>query len=81
LPVKVAAAVDDELTISMMVFMDQVRPDVIIHIAAQPSHDRAAASPFLDLEVNALGTLHLLEAARIAQEADRHAVWLERSAA
>src|SRR5262249_39139609 len=39
-------------------------PDLIIHAAAQPSHDRAAAIPFLDFEVNALGTLHLLEAAR-----------------
>ena len=37
---------------------------MIIHTAAQPSHDRAAAIPFLDFEVNALGTLHLLEAAR-----------------
>ena len=39
-------------------------PNLIIHTAAQPSHDRAAAIPFLDFEVNALGTLHLLEAAR-----------------
>jgi CDP-paratose 2-epimerase len=41
-----------------------LRPDVIVHTAAQPSHDRAAAIPILDFEVNALGTLHLLEAAR-----------------
>ena len=41
-----------------------VRPDLIVHTAAQPSHDRAAAIPFLDFEVNALGTLHLIEAAR-----------------
>src|SRR5580692_9401302 len=44
--------------------MKELRPDLIIHTAAQPSHDRAAAIPFLDFEVNALGTLHLLEAAR-----------------
>jgi CDP-paratose 2-epimerase len=44
--------------------MEELRPDLIIHTAAQPSHDRAAAIPFLDFEVNALGTLHLLEAAR-----------------
>jgi CDP-paratose 2-epimerase len=44
--------------------LDELRPDLIIHTAAQPSHDRAAAIPFLDFEVNALGTLHLLEAAR-----------------
>jgi CDP-paratose 2-epimerase len=40
------------------------RPQVIIHAAAQPSHDRAVAIPFLDFEVNAVGTLNLLEAAR-----------------
>jgi CDP-paratose 2-epimerase len=44
--------------------MQELRPSLIIHTAAQPSHDRAAAIPFLDFEVNALGTLHLLEAAR-----------------
>ena len=44
--------------------IDELKPDLIIHTAAQPSHDRAAAIPFLDFEVNALGTLHLLEAAR-----------------
>lgn len=44
--------------------METLRPDLIVHTAAQPSHDRAAAIPFLDFEVNALGTLNLLEAAR-----------------
>ena len=46
--------------------MAELRPDVIIHTAAQPSHDRAAAIPFIDFEVNAVGTLNLLEAARQA---------------
>lgn len=41
-----------------------LRPDVIIHTAAQPSHDRAAAIPFDDFDTNAGGTLNLLEAAR-----------------
>jgi CDP-paratose 2-epimerase len=41
-----------------------VRPDCIVHTAAQPSHDRAAAIPFADFETNALGTLNLLESAR-----------------
>lgn len=41
-----------------------VRPDAIIHTAAQPSHDRAAAIPFDDFDTNAVGTLNLLEAAR-----------------
>jgi CDP-paratose 2-epimerase len=40
------------------------RPDLVIHCAAQPSHDKAAAIPFLDFEVNANGTLNLLEATR-----------------
>ena len=48
----------------VLALLAEVRPDLIIHTAAQPSHDRAAAIPFLDFEVNALGTLHLLEAAR-----------------
>ena len=37
----------------------------IIHTAAQPSHDWAAREPFVDFEVNANGTLNLLEAFRI----------------
>ena len=44
----------------------EVRPDVIIHAAAQPSHDRAAAIPFDDFDTNAVGTLNLLEATRRA---------------
>jgi CDP-paratose 2-epimerase len=40
------------------------RPTAIIHCAAQPSHDLAASMPFEDFEVNALGTLNLLEATR-----------------
>lgn len=39
-------------------------PDLVIHCAAQPSHDKAAQIPFLDFEVNATGTLNLLEATR-----------------
>jgi CDP-paratose 2-epimerase len=40
------------------------RPDLIIHCAAQPSHDLAKDRPFEDFEINAGGTLNLLEAAR-----------------
>ncbi|MEK7239445.1 MAG: NAD-dependent epimerase/dehydratase family protein [Gemmatimonadota bacterium] len=40
------------------------KPDAIVHAAAQPSHDRAAAIPFDDFDTNAVGTLNLLEAAR-----------------
>lgn len=41
-----------------------VKPDAIVHTAAQPSHDRAAAIPFDDFDTNAVGTLNLLEATR-----------------
>tara|TARA_Y100000385_G_scaffold262790_1_gene294726 strand:+ start:2525 stop:3565 length:1041 start_codon:yes stop_codon:yes gene_type:complete len=40
------------------------KPDVIVHTAAQPSHDLAASRPFDDFDVNAVGTLNLLEATR-----------------
>src|SRR5690348_12744908 len=40
------------------------RFDLIVHCAAQPSHDKAREIPILDFEVNALGTVNLLEAAR-----------------
>lgn len=42
----------------------QIKPSVIVHAAAQPSHDRAAAIPFDDFDTNAVGTLNLLEATR-----------------
>ncbi len=42
----------------------RVRPELIVHCAAQPSHDLAARRPFDDFEVNAVGTLNMLEAAR-----------------
>lgn len=38
--------------------------DLIIHCAAQPSHDKACQIPLLDFDVNAVGTLNLLEATR-----------------
>ncbi|HAB38443.1 MAG TPA: NAD-dependent epimerase [Rhodobacteraceae bacterium] len=41
-----------------------IKPDAIVHTAAQPSHDRAASIPFDDFDTNAVGTLNLLEAAR-----------------
>jgi len=38
--------------------------DLVIHTAAQPSHDWAAKEPFTDFTINAQGTLNLLEATR-----------------
>ena len=42
----------------------EVGPELVIHTAAQPSHDWAARDPQTDFGVNALGTLNLLEACR-----------------
>ena len=42
----------------------KIKPDAIVHTAAQPSHDKAASIPFDDFDVNAVGTLNLLEATR-----------------
>lgn len=44
--------------------VEDIRPDAVVHTAAQPSHDRAAAIPFDDFDTNASGTLNLLEAVR-----------------
>jgi CDP-paratose 2-epimerase len=57
-------AIDIRNRDAVLALVAEARPDVIVHTAAQPSHDRATTIPFLDFEVNALGTLHLLEAAR-----------------
>jgi len=37
---------------------------LVIHVAAQPSHDWAAKEPFTDFSINANGTLNMLEATR-----------------
>jgi len=47
-------------------FIAKLKPTAIVHTAAQPSHDLAASRPFDDFDVNAVGTLNLLEAARRA---------------
>ncbi|AWA29774.1 NAD-dependent epimerase [Flavobacterium magnum] len=49
---------------SVLQFIEKHKPEVIVHTAAQPSHDLAASRPFDDFDVNALGTLNLLEACR-----------------
>ncbi len=38
--------------------------ELVIHTAAQPSHDWAAREPFTDFDVNAVGTLNLIENTR-----------------
>jgi len=52
--------------VGILNLLEVLKPDVIVHTAAQPSHDRAAAIPFDDFDTNAVGTLNLLEAARRA---------------
>lgn len=49
---------------AVMRLFEEIRPDVVIHCAAQPSHDLAARMPFEDFDTNAGGTLTLLEATR-----------------
>ena len=51
-------------TSKVLELIQEIRPHAIIHTAAQPSHDLAASRPFDDFDVNAGGTLNLLEAAR-----------------
>ena len=44
--------------------LSRLRADAVIHCAAQPSHDLASTIPFDDFDINAAGTLNVLEAAR-----------------
>jgi CDP-paratose 2-epimerase len=48
-----------------LALIQELRPDVIVHTAAQPSHDLAAQIPFDDFDTNAVGTINLLEATRL----------------
>lgn len=52
---------DREQVLSL--FREQ-RPDLVVHCAAQPSHDKAKEIPLIDFDVNAVGTVNLLEATR-----------------
>lgn len=45
-------------------FRDEGPFDLIVHAAGQPSHDLAARRPLDDFDVNAVGTINLLEATR-----------------
>jgi CDP-paratose 2-epimerase len=49
---------------AMLRIVEVERPELVVHCAAQPSHDLAARRPFDDFDVNAGGTLNLLEACR-----------------
>lgn len=56
--------VDIRDRLSVLNLLEEVKPDAVVHTAAQPSHDRAAAIPFADFDTNAVGTVNLLEATR-----------------
>lgn len=49
---------------AVLKLISDLKPDAIVHAAAQPSHDKAAAIPFDDFDINAVGTFNLLEATR-----------------
>jgi CDP-paratose 2-epimerase len=49
---------------SVVEFVAKMKPAAVVHAAAQPSHDLAASRPFDDFDVNAVGTLNMLEALR-----------------
>ncbi len=53
---------DRDAVLGLVAGLDRL--DLVIHTAAQPSHDWAAKEPFTDFDVNAVGTLNLLEAVR-----------------
>jgi CDP-paratose 2-epimerase len=59
-------AVDIRDRAKVIQLLKDLRPDAVVHTAAQPSHDLAASRPFDDFDVNAVGTLNLLEAVRQA---------------
>src|SRR5687767_6601591 len=62
----VAADIRDRPAMAKLI--DDTRPDLIVHAAAQPSHDLAASRPFDDFDVNAVGTLNMLESTRLARD-------------
>src|SRR5690242_10853690 len=55
----------DEAGVRRVFEENRARIELIVHTAAQPSHDWAARDPQTDFTVNANGTLNLLQAARI----------------
>jgi CDP-paratose 2-epimerase len=57
----------DADAIARVIHRHATRLEVVVHAAAQPSHDWAASDPQTDFTVNANGTLNMLEAVRHAQ--------------
>jgi CDP-paratose 2-epimerase len=61
---------------ALMPLIHEIGPALVIHCAAQPSHDKARDIPLQDFDVNAVGTLNLLEATRLSA---RDAVFIHMS--
>ncbi len=61
---KLISNVDIRDRSEILELIPQIKPDAIVHTAAQPSHDRAALIPFEDFDTNAVGTFNLLESLR-----------------
>ncbi|MCX6128319.1 MAG: NAD-dependent epimerase/dehydratase family protein [Proteobacteria bacterium] len=59
-----AIDIRDEAAINALFQKHKGLVDLVVHTAAQPSHDWAAREPLTDFSVNAQGTLVLLEATR-----------------
>lgn len=51
---------------AVLSLFETLKPDAVVHAAAQPSHDLAARMPFEDFDTNAVGTLNIVEAMRRA---------------
>lgn len=60
-------AIDIRDRAAVLALWRTVKPEFVIHCAAQPSHDLAASRPFDDFDVNAVGTMNVLEATRLVR--------------
>jgi CDP-paratose 2-epimerase len=61
---KLYADIDIRDREKILKIIPDIKPNAIVHAAAQPSHDRAAFIPFEDFDTNAVGTFNLLESLR-----------------
>ena len=66
LPKGVGLEVIDIRSPELLAALERLRPEAILHLAAQMDVRRSVADPTFDASVNVLGTVNLLEAARRA---------------
>jgi CDP-paratose 2-epimerase len=50
---------------AVMACVQEIQPNLVVHAAAQPSHDLSVARPLDTFDVNTVGTVNLLEAVRL----------------